>query len=207
MLYRYENSLAKEGASGLNLGFIGGTPTFAADSPVEGHETSLQLKPGQGMAASSGPLSGYVDFSLGSWIKTSQSTYSYIISQRDADNDGEYILSMISSGEVCYWDYPSGTGSRMVCSTSSINDGQWHHIGMSRSGGMIRIYIDGNIELSKQFPVNRIESDNGLAIGYDQRDRRSYVSGQLKDLFIFSRALSDDEWLWLGKNGKSFPTE
>lgn len=206
MLFRFENSLAREGSSSLSLGFYGGSPTFSQSSPVSDQHASLQMVKPNGISSTSGPLSGAGDYSVGTWIKTTQTAQAYLISQRDAQNTGQFVLFMYS-GKLCFWDYPGGTATKTICAPSIINDGTWNHIGLARQNGTLKLYVNGALEYSGYFAPNMLRTDNGLTIGYDQRDRNSYFNGNLKDLFVFQRALNDSEWLWLAKNLKPFPIE
>lgn len=203
VLYRFNGTLAREGAWGQALSSRNGDPVASSDTPYADGSRSV-LFSNNGLASSTGPLSGQGSFSLGVWVKTTTSM-GYLISQRDADNDGEYVLQL-SGGAVCYWDFPNGTGSNAFCSKSTVSDGRWHHVGFSRSGTLLSIYVDGQLSNTlKPTTINGTKSSNGLAFGYDQRDNARFTKGNMRDAFIYSRALSAEEFLWLGVNKLPFP--
>lgn len=203
VLYRFNGTLAREGAWGQALSSRNSNPGASSDTPYADGSRSV-LFSNNGLASSIGPLSGQGSFSLGVWVKTT-TELGYLISQRDADNDGEYVLQL-SGGAACYWDYPGGTRVATLCSKVPVADGKWHHVGFSRSGTLLSIYVDGLLSNTMSpGDSNNIKTTNGLAIGYDQRDNERFVSGSMRDAFIYNRALSAEEFLWLGVNKLPFP--
>lgn len=203
VLYRFNGTLAREGAWGQALTSRNSGP-FASSNTPYGDDSNSVLFSVSGLASPSGPISGQGSFSLGLWLLTTLGD-GYLISQRDADNDGEYVLQL-SGGSVCYWDYPNGTGSNEFCSRVPVNDGRWHHIGFSRSGRILSIYVDGQLSNSLiPTTANNIKTSNGLALGYDQRDNSRFINAYLRDAFIYDRALSQQEFLWFSANKLPFP--
>lgn len=203
VLYRFNGAVFKEGAWGGSMAIKNGGVVAADDSPFADGSKSTKFS-GNGLYSSIGPISGTGNFSLGIWVRTTTAT-GYLISQRDAQNDGQYVLQL-SGGAVCYWDFPKGIGTGAMCSNKPVNDGEWHHIGFSRSGRVLSIYVDG-VMTNTVTPgsINPVLTTNGLAIAFDQRDNGRYTAMNARDVFVYSRALSAEEFLWLGVNKLPFP--
>jgi len=51
-----------------------------------------------------------------------------------------------SPDKVTVYKYEFNTSVSMLVSTTSVNNSQWHHIAIARSGTTIRLFIDGTIE-------------------------------------------------------------
>ena len=147
-----------------------------------------------------GPLT--IDF----WLKTS-ATRATLIQQRDKTSIvGQYFVTIddllspgAAAGKVCWGTYGdrAGEGEGLafdICSTSNINDGAYHHLAVTReTDGTARIYIDGALDRSSsdQTPVN-LQSLN-VYLGADGRDDNNFYSGQLDEVELFQRALSQSE--------------
>ncbi|MFK5949839.1 MAG: hypothetical protein QM500_13840 [Methylococcales bacterium] len=89
---------------------------------------------------------GYTDFTFEGWIQSSATSYFGLLYFDDFDNSGEAGYIGISSGLI---NVSSGAeGSTYIISSSSINDGAWHHIAIvyNDTDENTSIYIDGNLD-------------------------------------------------------------
>jgi len=69
----------------------------------------------------------------------------------------------------------------------------WHHLAAVKSGDQLKLYIDGkHAAASTEFDSTKFDLDSGkpLKIGFGQHD---YFNGKMKDMRIYSRALSSRE--------------
>ena len=108
------------------------------------------------------------DFSIFAWIKTSYQGYEYILDKRYYGGgicDG-YLLAVWNTGLVRASLYAYNSGSSLTAySTSTVNDGEWHHVGMVRKGVYLKIYVDGVEEANVYGAAGNIHCDPGLKIG------------------------------------------
>ncbi|MDT0547849.1 sialidase family protein [Streptomyces lonegramiae] len=84
--------------------------------------------------------------------------------------------------------------SASVSTDSAYNDGQWHHAALTRTGGRLTLTVDGGTPVSTADapgPVTRT-SPFGIHVG-EAVDSRSRLTGDLDEVRIWSRALSDTE--------------
>ncbi|MCD6506247.1 LamG domain-containing protein [Candidatus Poribacteria bacterium] len=73
---------------------------------------------------------------------------------------------------------------------------QWHHVAGTSDGQQVKLYVDGEFlgSSASAAPINRVD-DEPLTIGcgYANNSRSSFFSGNVDEVAIFSRALSQDE--------------
>ncbi|MGY0057238.1 exo-alpha-sialidase [Streptomyces sp. LZ34] len=84
--------------------------------------------------------------------------------------------------------------SASVSTDSAYNDGQWHHAALTRAGGRLSLSVDGGTPFSTADvpgPVSRT-SPFGIHVG-EAVDSRSHLTGDLDEVRIWGRALSDSE--------------
>jgi hypothetical protein len=194
--FAFNGSLSGSYALSQNTAF---TPAYTTSSPFPTGSKSWQVSSGQGLLSATGPISGSGDFSLGAWVQTTNGTDGSLVQQRDTpDYTGEFMM-LVFGGKLCYWDYPNGAGVTPVCGKTTISDGNWHQVGVVRAAsGLLSFYVDGKLDYSMQMAVNAsISASCGLSIGFDQRDVDQYFAGNLSNVFLFSRALSPQDWQYL----------
>jgi hypothetical protein len=137
-------------------------------------------------------LDGSVNFTVAAWVRTSASLDQTVIQQRDARYDGEYWLRVRSDGKVNFAIYNSAYQFNFN-STSAVNDGQWHHIAVSRKGLNGYIFIDG--QLNAQITgasVQDLNSEIGVILGADTLGNTKYFSGSIDDVRIFKTSLTSN---------------
>lgn len=127
---------------------------------------------------------GSGDFTVEGFVKlaVSQGTYATL-----------FGTGGISSGYQIYVNHPSAPGkvlaamqsrsnaSTRVISTTGVLDNAWHHIAVSRTSGVLRVFIDGVLEASATV-THSITSD-ALQVGFDP-DNSTYLSGHVDDLRV-----------------------
>lgn len=186
---------------------------IAADSSPTGNHGTLQgsttwVSGKIGSALSFDGVTGFVQVgtdlsqwlggtaSLSAWIKTTQ------LGKADFFR-APGIAGVESSGNNndIFWGWIDATGriglqagnGDTARSTNPINDGQWHHIGLTRdaTSGQVKVYVDGVLNATTlsetgskttQFrSLGRIENTGGAA---------NYLQGQLDEVSIYNFVLS-----------------
>jgi len=138
-------------------------------------------------------LNGTTDFTVSAWVKTTAVTTGVILQQRDsAGYNGEYQLSVNSSGAVVFWIYGNGAYqfSSNITTTMKVNDGQWHLVTAVRQGAAGQIYIDGTSAASATGTVRSLANTIAVAVGGDVRDHTNYFNGSIDYVRIYNVALS-----------------
>jgi hypothetical protein len=79
---------------------------------------------------------------------------------------GEYGISLMN-GRIAFGLSDSGGGATL-CGVSSVADGDWHHIAVTRQGsdGAMRIFVDGELDNATVGPSGDISYHNGRSTEY-----------------------------------------
>ena len=134
-------------------------------------------------------LEGVGSFSVSAWVKTTATSASVILQQRDSGStNGQYVFGLNAAGSARFWIYNNGYQFDFS-TTTVVNDGEWHHIVAVRDGDDGYIYIDG--VLSGQANGSAVAlTVKTVSLGLDSRDNNKFFDGTLDDVRIYSRALS-----------------
>ena len=157
-------------------------------------------------------------FSISIWVKTSDTSENYdqIIIRKDLESQSPrriYGLTFqkwagagwgIAAGKAVFDAYDSGTFCR-VDSTTSINDGIWHHVVGVREGTSFEIYLDGVLEASSTISASiDFGNDGNLYFGKYTETAGGYFNGTIDEARIYDRALSYGEIAWLAGRTEPF---
>jgi hypothetical protein len=108
---------------------------------------------------------------------------------------GEYGISL-TGGSIAF-GINNGSTSETLCGTIPVDDGEWHHIAVTRrfSDGLLRIYIDGQLDQETIGPLGDIGYRDGrttqdptqdpyLVIGARKSDQGLAFSGFIDEVRI-----------------------
>lgn len=116
------------------------------------------------------------------WINTTATSRTYLVHSADTSDTG-FRLRMQDDGKIHIDEQVSNT-DYVAESSSSVNDGNWHHVAISRaSGGSAYIYINGTSEANIAANHN-FNNSNPLYIG--SRSAAGYLTGYLDEIRISS---------------------
>ena len=166
-------------------GFVGGALEF------DGNEDYVTI------AESSDFKFGTGDFGMGAWVKTSATTTSYIIDNYQG-TVGEVGCQIVMNADgTVYFEVRGGT-LLQITSTTTINDGAWHHIfGSADRDTQMNLYIDGAIAApTGGTNSDKIDNSNPVLIGVNtwQSDPLgSFFSGIIDDVRIYNHALEPND--------------
>jgi hypothetical protein len=145
---------------------------------------------------------GTGDFTYTVWWKANgtQSSFASLISQGFTGSiaSGGWALKVINNTNQNFvsFSYASATETIVdVVTSTNANDGQWHLIGVKRSGTNCTLYMDGvsigTFTLSSGFSFG---TGANTFIGYTPRDG-AFILGNLGIVMKYNRAISDSEML------------
>ncbi|MCP4260807.1 MAG: hypothetical protein GY774_25265 [Planctomycetes bacterium] len=105
-----------------------------------------------------------------------------------------------------------GNGAGQVESLNAVTDGGWHHVAATikenatNSSSDVRMYMDGQDDTLESTDPDafNIVADWDVAIGYRPSQSDRFFMGQVDDVRIYDRVLSQEEIAWLGGRTKSF---
>jgi len=121
------------------------------------------------------------------------------------------LLELRSNGVLRYLHlYPLGAkgGGSNIYTTTTFDDGAWHHAAIVKSETEIVLYVDG--ENAGSMPDSSVFDPAdafGLAIGVLDNEREPVLRlfvGAMDDIRIYDRPLSQGEAAWLGGRTMSF---
>ncbi|MBK9448342.1 MAG: HYR domain-containing protein [Bacteroidetes bacterium] len=138
---------------------------------------------------------GTGDFTVELNVRTTR-TGEYIIAKRPSCNFGNFWnVFIIGNGKVAI-EVGQGPGNfnyTTFTSVSSVVDGQWHHIALSRNGTLISLYIDGVLENSANPSfVADLNNTAVLRLGYSPCTNVNgtlVYQGDMDEIRIWNRAL------------------
>jgi hypothetical protein len=144
------------------------------------------------------------DATFAVWCKTTQANrWVLACSDQSAGNNVNgfwWIEGNTSGNQVKFHQYPLGAWS--ITSTTAINDGNWHHVAVTKSSelGIIALYIDGVFEGSNVGAVPTTDN-SGMTLGYWSLAGMFRWAGSMDDIRFFNKALSVEEIQSLFKPG------
>jgi concanavalin A-like lectin/glucanase superfamily protein len=156
----------------------------------------------------SNALSG--NFSVTAWVKTTNSVSTdtanayfgapIFFAGADYNNHCPIPLSITGSKAAFTIVSSDGPGTITLHSTTSVNDGNYHFLAVTRqqSSGLMSVYVDGNLEATGIGITNPVITQGYISIagGY------YFYSGLLDDVRIYSTNLSAADVASIGNSGK-----
>ena len=107
--------------------------------------------------------------------------------------DFELLTSMAKTDQPAFFS-PACTPQE-VYAGEQIAIGRWQHLAMARHGDVATFYLDGRATSSRKMSGMFPRSDGALMIGHDgDKGGRGFgLRGSLREVLLFSRALTEDE--------------
>lgn len=145
------------------------------------------------------------------WYKGTSSVTNALVVQGFGNHTwGAYGLFLVG-GKARMSAYASGVAYRQATSTTSVNDGAWHHIVgvVDTTNNIVSIYVDGNSEDTDDWlDTDTFESSpsyNNLGIGVAIKATPSDIlAGIIDEVGIWNRVLDGDEISSLHNSGDGF---
>lgn len=196
--YPFSGNANDVSGKGRNAG-IGGGVTLTIDRNGNANSAYSFNGVNGAISATWGILSGNSDRTVSLWFKTLvPSNTQYMVSWGTPTADQMYLVGT-------YFDPSSnrvlglltyGAAGMAVINQFQFYDNRWHHIVVTQSASLSKLYLDGALQTSRvNNPVNTGSSQ--LTIGSLPTGGSGYFSGSLDDVRIYNRGLSDSEIIQL----------
>ena len=132
-------------------------------------------------------------FTIEAWIKSTSAADKTIIMKRTTA-----ILAMtwvrMNTGLITFYTRNSSGAVLQTTSTITVNDGNWHHIGLVRSPDSVNIYIDGALNSSTFGGIVNSDNTENLIIGEDiANGATTSFDGSIDEIRISKIARSPQE--------------
>ena len=141
-------------------------------------------------------------FTLAGWVSASNiGSYASLFGQ---NNLIEFGFTSENGGQVGTW--MSGNGWQFVGADYAFPYPSWHHLALTGDATGVVIYIDGQEEASDHGAVSSGSSEFTFNIGdYVFNETRNPLLGEIDDVFVFGRALTQDEIQLLMQGAGGYP--
>ena len=173
-----------------NITGSGGTPAFTNtksialdgidDSVTMGNPSSLQFTSTVSMSA---------------WFKTTDTTSTQVIIGKEAITSGNRSYMLYYSGTggsftIKFLIFTSGNANNQAVSTSTVTDGNWHHVLGVNDGTDLKIYIDGILEDTNVGGGGAIQSSTADFFigrrGNSSSSNREYWNGNIDEVAVWN---------------------
>lgn len=153
--------------------------------------------------------------SISFWIKTTSTEVGdVILSKYDNVANGKYWILTLGIGGVAgkvAFDFYDGTNQQSRKTTTSINDGSWHHIVATwdDSANLVNLYVDNGSEesvvVTDNGTVGDISNDEEVFMGRHETGGADYITAALDEMGFWDKLLSAQERadLWNSGNGQT----
>lgn len=128
------------------------------------------------------------NFTIEFWLRTNSAALMYLF--------GQYAATCVSTSNTVTMNVNNSAGkiqaiindggtNRAITSTTSVNDGAWHHVKLERSANSLLLYIDGLAEGSSLSGLGSVPgSANNFSIGRTGDCAAAYFDGNIDDFRI-----------------------
>jgi hypothetical protein len=145
------------------------------------------------------PTSGITtaNYSISFWVNTTSTSASYLISKYlgdGIDSTDIFRVRNLSDGTISFRTSTSNPSARDITSTSTINDGNWHHILFTVEPNLSKLYINGTEEGSSTTGTAKAPSSisRNVTIGrHDGGD--NYFNGKIDQVRIYDSTLTQSQ--------------
>lgn len=135
------------------------------------------------------------DITIAAWVRKGRPNegkrWDAIVSKTPGKWDYELLTSKSRSDELAFYSKPCQPSE--VYSGKPIPSGTWRHVAVTRAGSALKMYLDGELAgattMSGTFPVN----EGALQIGQDGPKRQNGMIGEIDEVFLYQRALTEVE--------------
>ena len=138
-------------------------------------------------------------YSVGIWMKTDNPSAAWLWMEGRQDDVAAWFKINQNSSTQIYSFLPQLGGIFHMNSEngSILSDDVWHHIVCVRDAGSgsAKIYIDGEQVAERSITASNLTNDYGFFVGAQNLSNNltNFFNGQLDDVIIYNRALTDDE--------------
>ena len=143
--------------------------------------------------------------SLQLWVRSTDSDDSGLIISRGGGDGAtaEFLGINAGSGQGIPCTNVYGVSDVAVCADKTINDNEWHHVVGTYDSSEISIYLDG-VKFSDS-SIGTAKTTDNFKIGWDDHSSSQtirFFKGNIDEVGIWNRALSQEEVLHLYNNGE-----
>src|SRR6266480_4950384 len=176
-----------------NDGTFNGTPSYGSGEVGQ----AFSFDGSSYVSINDSPSLNPAAITVDAWVKTSTSgSFTGLVSKfnhnSSTTSDDSYNLSIEADGTV-RWQFQTNAGGSAINSPGSITDGSWHFLAATYDGTTSTLYVDGMSVASSPATGVLNSTTTPLYLGAALFDgaTTAFLNGQLDEVEIFNRALTD----------------
>ncbi len=208
LYYNFEeghgNTARDLSTSGGNDGTLNGQASFTNDAKVGRYAMSFPADwqayvkledPNDNLHQTNG-------YTFMAWIKVNGNGYAGLVMLGGCCNRRNGYTFQISGSQIRFWGGCDQDDSNYnTNSNSNVGDNQWHHIAITCNPSQLKIYVDGNLEVTGRENVPTTPRNGGdsnrnspvIVIGGDNVDGACQVARIIDEVAVFGRELTLEE--------------
>lgn len=192
--WKFNNDATDSSGSGYNLTAIN-TPTYAVDDYWKSGEYSA------GLASASTQKYEIADASCPNLSVTTAFTIHMLVKNTAVGAQYDYVIKDEGAGKRAYWFAKTaanvlfarlssdGTAYTDFTGVTALSAGKWHFVSLTYDGDTVRIYLDGNLDLSTAYTSGVYNNAEKFSVGTNAASA-NYMNGRIKDLAVWNVALT-----------------
>jgi hypothetical protein len=128
--------------------------------------------------------------SFSSWVKTTNATGGYVFSCQKSSGSSAFSVNVQANGKPRGIIWNGGSAHNFPAATTSVDDGEWHHVAIVAKNNSQKIYVDGSLEAETTGAMDLPTSTDDCAIGAHDAGQSNFFNGSITNLAIFTVELS-----------------
>lgn len=178
-----------------------GTATYSAgklNNGVDLNGSSQYLNGGNVLNLTTGA------WTFSAWIKvTTTGSFEFIGGRSESSTTSDWYMR-VTNTDKAEIQFRNGASSNQVIGSTTVADGNWHHIVGLRNGTNVLLYVDGVLDGSATDNNYNCSNSLDFHLGADSAGALNFkFNGQIDEVGVWSRALSADEVLQIHNSGRA----
>jgi len=125
--------------------------------------------------------------SISAWFKTSSTSAQVIVGKDGASPNRSFLLFYSTSSNTIKFIIFQGGSVNVTTSTSTVTDGNWHHVLAVNDGTDLKIYIDGVLENTNVGGGGSIDNTSAqFTIGKKERPTGDFFNGSVDEVAVWN---------------------
>ena len=138
---------------------------------------------------------GTSDRSISLWVKTTSTTSPSVILSKGYSYSNNLHSIYLYNGKIeCLMDI-SGTDRIVNTGSTTVNDGNWHHIALTiQRDDLMKLYLDGVLKSSVDISDDvAVDAQNAYGFYLGRAHYGQYFAGSIDEVKMFDSVLNSDE--------------
>lgn len=132
--------------------------------------------------------------SISFWVNTTTSTYNGMIFTKYGGDYTGWMVRVAPNGKAIFTIGNGPSVNKDASSTSTINDGRWHHVACVFNGTDLRVYVDGQLDCTPLASGALVNNTRDVYLGKASWYDDNYMHGIVDDLAYWNgRSLTANE--------------